>query len=111
MDRPVHVREALKSTPFDVQLVLPTLATESYVEFSVKAPRIPVISCVPRPRLKLSTFNLTFGRFACVIVSVLLPPTCPLALLLLVASKNLPSIFSQVVLKYLVAGFVGKVVI
>lgn len=51
------------------------------------------------------------GRFALEIVTVLLPPTCPLVLLLDVASRNLPSIFSQVVPKYLVAGLEDKVVI
>ena len=41
--------------------------------------------------------SFTLGRFACVIVLVLLPPVCPLAPEPEVESKNLPSIFCQVV--------------
>ena len=51
------------------------------------------------------------GKFALLIVLVLLPPVCPLPPEPEVESKNLPSIFSHVVPKYLVAGFVERVVI
>nr|DAW01170.1 MAG TPA: hypothetical protein [Caudoviricetes sp.] len=50
------------------------------------------------------------GKFSLLIVTVLLPPTCPLVLLSLVESKNLPSIFSQVVPRKRTAGFVDRVV-
>ena len=61
-------------------------------------------------KLKLSTCNLILGKFALLIVLVLLPPICPLALLPEVASKNLPSIFCQVVPRKRVVGFVERVV-
>lgn len=61
-------------------------------------------------KLNLSTCSFTLGKFALAIVLVLLPPICPLAPEPEVESKNLPSIFCQVVLKYLVAGLLDKVV-
>ena len=60
---------------------------------------------------KLSTCSFTLGKFTLLIVTVLLPPVCPLAPELDVASKNLPSIFSQVVPRKRIAGFVDRVVI
>lgn len=50
------------------------------------------------------------GKFALLIVLVLLPPVAPLALEPDVASKNLPSIFSHVVPRKRVAGFIDRVV-
>ncbi|MDH6457651.1 hypothetical protein M2102_001279 [Fusobacterium sp. PH5-7] len=66
--------------------------------------------CLAVVREKASTCNFMLGKFSLAIVLVLLPPVCPLALLPLVESRNLPSIFSQVVPKYLVAGLLDKVV-
>lgn len=59
---------------------------------------------------KLLTVSLTLGKLAWAIVLELLPPVALLAPLPEVPSRNLPSIFCQVVPVHLVAGFVVDVV-
>lgn len=68
-------------------------------------------SCSSSVNVKESTCNFILGKFALAIVLVLLPPVVPLAIEPEVDKRNLPSIFSQVVPKYLVAGLLDKVVI